>query len=74
MVRYPLIVKPQRQPSRVRTDDRPATVTKPERESQSSESDGRYDIVADFGGQFSHLIGCSTWQTVKVPNPTNYPP
>jgi len=39
-----------------------------------STSGGRYDIVANFGDQFSDLIGGSADHTVKLPNPTYYLP
>lgn len=39
-----------------------------------SASGGRYDIVANFGDQYSDLIGGSADRTVKLPNPTYYLP
>jgi predicted secreted acid phosphatase len=39
-----------------------------------SRSGGHYDIVANFGDQFSDLIGGSADRTVKLPNPTYYLP
>ncbi|QDZ16637.1 hypothetical protein FPZ11_02470 [Humibacter ginsenosidimutans] len=39
-----------------------------------SASGGRYDIVANFGDQFSDLIGGHADRTVKLPNPTYYLP
>lgn len=39
-----------------------------------SPSGGRYDIVANFGDQFSDLIGGYADRTVKLPNPTYYLP
>jgi predicted secreted acid phosphatase len=39
-----------------------------------SRSGGRYDIVANFGDQFSDLIGGSADRTIKLPNPTYYLP
>jgi predicted secreted acid phosphatase len=39
-----------------------------------SASGGRYDIVANFGDQFSDLIGGSADRTIKLPNPTYYLP
>ena len=39
-----------------------------------SASGGNYDIVANFGDQFSDLIGGSSLLTVKLPNPTYYLP
>ena len=35
---------------------------------------GHYRIVANFGDQFSDLIGGSSLLTVKLPNPTYYLP
>ncbi|MFF1633173.1 HAD family acid phosphatase [Leifsonia sp. NPDC058248] len=35
---------------------------------------GHYDIVANFGDQFSDLIGGSADRTIKLPNPTYYLP
>ncbi len=39
-----------------------------------SRSGGGYDIVANFGDQYSDLIGGSADRTVKLPNPTYYLP
>ena len=39
-----------------------------------SRSGGHYDIVANFGDQFSDLIGGHADRTVKLPNPTYYLP
>jgi len=39
-----------------------------------SHAGGRYDIVANFGDQFSDLIGGSADRAVKLPNPTYYLP
>jgi predicted secreted acid phosphatase len=39
-----------------------------------SRSGGRYDIVANFGDQFSDLIGGHAAFDVKLPNPTYYLP
>ena len=39
-----------------------------------SAAGGHYDIVANFGDQFSDLIGGSADHTVKLPNPTYYLP
>jgi predicted secreted acid phosphatase len=39
-----------------------------------SKAGGRYDIVANFGDQYSDLIGGSADRTVKLPNPTYYLP
>ena len=39
-----------------------------------SASGGRYDIVANFGDQFSDLIGGHAALDVKLPNPTYYLP
>ncbi|KQO62456.1 hypothetical protein ASF23_10510 [Curtobacterium sp. Leaf261] len=39
-----------------------------------SRDGGRYDIVANYGDQFSDLIGGSADQSVKLPNPTYYLP
>ncbi|HEX3678320.1 MAG TPA: HAD family acid phosphatase [Galbitalea sp.] len=39
-----------------------------------SKSGGRYDIVANFGDQFSDLIGGHADLDVKLPNPTYYLP
>jgi predicted secreted acid phosphatase len=39
-----------------------------------SRSGGDYDIVANFGDQFSDLIGGHADRTVKLPNPTYYLP
>ncbi|RNE56376.1 HAD family acid phosphatase [Cryobacterium tepidiphilum] len=39
-----------------------------------SRSGGDYDIVANFGDQFSDLIGGSADRSVKLPNPTYYLP
>ncbi|MFF1572112.1 HAD family acid phosphatase [Leifsonia sp. NPDC058292] len=39
-----------------------------------SKSGGRYDIVANYGDQFSDLIGGSADRAVKLPNPTYYLP
>jgi len=39
-----------------------------------SAAGGQYDIVANFGDQFSDLIGGSADRTVKLPNPTYYLP
>ncbi len=39
-----------------------------------SRSGGRYDIVANFGDQYSDLIGGSADRSVKLPNPTYYLP
>jgi predicted secreted acid phosphatase len=39
-----------------------------------SKSGGRYDIVANFGDQFSDLIGGHAALDVKLPNPTYYLP
>jgi predicted secreted acid phosphatase len=39
-----------------------------------SRAGGRYDIVANFGDQFSDLIGGSADRTIKLPNPTYYLP
>jgi predicted secreted acid phosphatase len=39
-----------------------------------SRAGGRYDIVANFGDQFSDLIGGSADTTIKLPNPTYYLP
>ncbi|GAA1444546.1 HAD family acid phosphatase [Leifsonia poae] len=39
-----------------------------------SASGGRYDIVANFGDQFSDLIGGHADRTIKLPNPTYYLP
>jgi predicted secreted acid phosphatase len=39
-----------------------------------SRSGGKYDIVANFGDQFSDLIGGHAKLTVKLPNPTYYLP
>ncbi|WP_374006895.1 HAD family acid phosphatase [Leifsonia sp. LS-T14] len=39
-----------------------------------SAAGGRYDIVANFGDQFSDLIGGHADRTVKLPNPTYYLP
>jgi predicted secreted acid phosphatase len=39
-----------------------------------SSSGGGYDIVANFGDQFSDLIGGSADRNVKLPNPTYYLP
>jgi predicted secreted acid phosphatase len=39
-----------------------------------SRSGGRYDIVANFGDQFSDLIGGHADLDVKLPNPTYYLP
>jgi predicted secreted acid phosphatase len=39
-----------------------------------SRAGGHYDIVANFGDQFSDLIGGSADRTVKLPNPTYYLP
>jgi predicted secreted acid phosphatase len=39
-----------------------------------SASGGRYDIVANFGDQFSDLIGGSADRAIKLPNPTYYLP
>ena len=39
-----------------------------------SPSGGRYDIVANFGDQYSDLIGGHADRTVKLPNPTYYLP
>ncbi|MCU1533766.1 MAG: hypothetical protein JWR53_247 [Glaciihabitans sp.] len=39
-----------------------------------SPAGGNYEIVANFGDQFSDLIGGSADRTVKLPNPTYYLP
>lgn len=39
-----------------------------------SKAGGRYDIVANFGDQFSDLIGGSSDRSIKLPNPTYYLP
>ncbi|MFZ7087087.1 HAD family acid phosphatase [Curtobacterium sp. RRHDQ10] len=39
-----------------------------------SRDGGRYDIVANFGDQFSDLIGGSADESVKLPNPTYFLP
>ncbi len=39
-----------------------------------SRAGGKYDIVANFGDQFSDLIGGSADTTIKLPNPTYYLP
>ncbi|MFJ4294922.1 HAD family acid phosphatase [Curtobacterium sp. NPDC089689] len=39
-----------------------------------SRSGGHYDIVANFGDQYSDLIGGSADRSVKLPNPTYYLP
>ncbi|OEI68613.1 HAD family acid phosphatase [Curtobacterium sp. ER1/6] len=39
-----------------------------------SRAGGRYDIVANFGDQYSDLIGGSADRNVKLPNPTYYLP
>ncbi|MDR6970173.1 HAD family acid phosphatase [Leifsonia shinshuensis] len=39
-----------------------------------SPAGGRYDIVANYGDQFSDLIGGHADRTVKLPNPTYYLP
>jgi predicted secreted acid phosphatase len=39
-----------------------------------SKSGGKFDIVANFGDQFSDLIGGHADSTVKLPNPTYYLP
>ena len=39
-----------------------------------SKAGGKYDIVANFGDQFSDLIGGSADHSVKLPNPTYYLP
>jgi predicted secreted acid phosphatase len=39
-----------------------------------SRSGGHYDVVANFGDQFSDLIGGSADRTIKLPNPTYYLP
>ncbi|MGO4299819.1 HAD family acid phosphatase [Leifsonia sp. RAF41] len=39
-----------------------------------SAAGGRYDIVANFGDQYSDLIGGHADRTVKLPNPTYYLP
>jgi predicted secreted acid phosphatase len=39
-----------------------------------SAAGGHYDIVANFGDQFSDLIGGSADRTIKLPNPTYYLP
>ena len=39
-----------------------------------SRAGGHYDIVANFGDQFSDLIGGSADTTIKLPNPTYYLP
>jgi predicted secreted acid phosphatase len=39
-----------------------------------SRSGGHYDIVANFGDQFSDLIGGHADRTIKLPNPTYYLP
>ena len=39
-----------------------------------SRSGGRYDIVANFGDQYSDLLGGSADRSVKLPNPTYYLP
>jgi predicted secreted acid phosphatase len=39
-----------------------------------SRQGGRYDIVANFGDQFSDLIGGHADRTIKLPNPTYYLP
>ena len=42
--------------------------------STSSRGGGGYDIVANFGDQFSDLIGGYADRAVKLPNPTYYLP
>jgi predicted secreted acid phosphatase len=39
-----------------------------------SKAGGRYDIIANYGDQFSDLIGGSADRAVKLPNPTYYLP
>ncbi|WP_144713922.1 HAD family acid phosphatase [Curtobacterium pusillum] len=39
-----------------------------------SRAGGRYDVVANFGDQYSDLIGGSADRSVKLPNPTYYLP
>ena len=39
-----------------------------------SKAGGKYDIVANFGDQFSDLIGGHADRTIKLPNPTYYLP
>ena len=39
-----------------------------------TQAGGHYRIVANFGDQFSDLIGGSSLRTVKLPNPTYYLP
>ncbi|HWD62839.1 MAG TPA: HAD family acid phosphatase [Humibacter sp.] len=39
-----------------------------------SRSGGGYDVVANFGDQFSDLIGGHADRTIKLPNPTYYLP
>jgi predicted secreted acid phosphatase len=39
-----------------------------------SRSGGHYDVVANFGDQFSDLLGGSADRAVKLPNPTYYLP
>ncbi|MGN6407586.1 MAG: HAD family acid phosphatase [Curtobacterium sp.] len=39
-----------------------------------SRSGGRYDIVANFGDQYSDLLGGSADRSVELPNPTYYLP
>ncbi|MFJ7289571.1 HAD family acid phosphatase [Curtobacterium sp. NPDC098951] len=39
-----------------------------------SRSGGRYDVVANFGDQYSDLLGGSADRSVKLPNPTYYLP
>ena len=41
---------------------------------QHVEDDLGYDVIANFGDQFSDLIGGHADQTVKLPNPTYYLP
>ncbi|WP_439692073.1 HAD family acid phosphatase [Curtobacterium sp. SP.BCo] len=39
-----------------------------------SRAGGRYDVVANFGDQYSDLLGGSADRSVKLPNPTYYLP
>ncbi|MGA0565946.1 HAD family acid phosphatase [Rathayibacter sp. KR2-224] len=39
-----------------------------------SSAGGKYDVVANFGDQFSDLIGGHADRTIKLPNPTYYLP
>ncbi len=39
-----------------------------------SKAFGRYHIIANFGDQFSDLIGGHSQRSIKLPNPTYYLP